>query len=161
MIIFGIIIGDDEVWKKYYLHSLASTLTMLKKNPKININYMENIFEDFKKEHGLEKIEYEVKNYNYSWLSPKDMKVRTFRDACDLLEPKVYEDFKLLSYTSHSNSYFSKFSNLSSSYFSTLSLHLLYLYKVVNLLEFEQNDNYIQSYERLLDYLNNNNPILI
>ena len=163
IILLGIKNDNADKWKKYFLHSSATTLTMLKNNPKINLAFVENAFEKFKEEYDLKEIEYEDKKFNYSWLSTDNKKIKTFRDACDLLEPKVYEDFKLLSYTSHSNSYFSKFSGFDSSCYSSVMLHLLYLYKVVEILNFKQTNNYIKSHNDLvnyLDYLNKNDPFL-
>jgi hypothetical protein len=163
IILLGIINGNKDTWKKYYLQSNASTIKFLEDESNINLNALKKSLQDLIIEKKLSNLDYENKRYDYSWLSTKNKKIRSFRDACDFLEPVAYSDFRYLSSFSHSGSYSFKFLDDEYSFYNTASLHFIYLTKTIDLLNLNCSDKYIKKYDKLLkyfEYLSKNNPFL-
>lgn len=154
IIILGIIKGDDTVCQRYFLQSYLSTANLLKNDKNTDdINYIKTLIDDQKKKFNLLDFHIEEKKFNYSWLSTKDREIYTFKQACDLLDPSAYKEFKLLSNYSHSNSFTFKLFPIGFLAASSVSVHVLYLMKVISILNFDVSDDYIKAIDEIWKYL--------
>ena len=147
IVIHGIISGDDSVWERYLIQSTLDVINLVPQderedNYKESIHYMKQAIDNLKKEFNLLDRKIEERKFNYDWLSTKDKKITSFKQACDQLEPSVYKDFCLLSNFSHSNSISYKIVSDHYLIISSIQLHCIYLTKIINLLNLDISDNY-------------------
>jgi len=147
IVIHGIVSGSDNAWQKYLIQSTLDVINLIPKEKredeyKNSIQYIKNSITSIKKEFNLQNIKIEDKKFNYDWLSTKERKINSFKQACDLLEPSVYKDFCLLSNFSHSNSLSYKIVSDHYLIISCIQLHCIYLTKIINLLNLNISNKY-------------------
>lgn len=142
IVILGIKKGKSNTWKKYYLQSGASVISYFSNKKLDTFDALVESFQKVKEKENLTDIKIEEKVFNYDWLSTDDRKIKSFKDACDALDSQVYEDFKFLSNYTHSISYIYKFSKTNYSFLNSISIHLTYLSKIIDILNIEVSNEY-------------------
>lgn len=148
----GIIIGNKNNWKRYYLQSGASIINYLKNNSSVTNNNLEKEFSKIKKIYNAKELNFEQRKFDYSWIITSNKKIKTFKDACNLFDPIAYDDYKFLSNFSHSASLYFKNVKNEYSFYNNITIHYIYLNKIIKLLHLNNNQNYIKNYNNINNY---------
>ncbi len=161
VVLANIVNSSDNVWKKFYLRSFSSAIGLLRTNDKIDLERVIFGFESLKNECNLSGENFSESHFNYDWLSDENNKIKSFKDACYLIDDCIYKDFRLLSNYSHCNSFVFKLSKFDYSLLNYALIHSSYLSKVVELLNLKTNIEYRNAEKKLFNYifhLNKSNP---
>lgn len=161
VVLANIVNSSDNVWKKFYLRSFSSAIGLLRTNDAIDLERVIFGFENLKDEYNFSGESFSESYFNYDWLSDENNKIKSFKDACHLIDDHIYKDFQLLSNYSHCNSFVFKLSRFDYSLLNYALIHSSYLSKVVELLNLKTSSEYANAEKKLFNYicrLNKSNP---